>query len=117
MSRFIKFDKEEDFPGKAALEIERQHGSKKQFVSLIVEAGKCDAPYMSTLWKNNQIVGETTSGAWGYRTNSSIALGMIRSDLASAGTEIEIEIFGDRHKAIVQPEGSIWDPMNERLRA
>ena len=42
---------------------------------------------------------------------------MIRSDLALAGTEIEIEIFGDRHKAIVQPEGSIWDPMNERLRA
>ena len=48
---------------------------------------------MFTLWKNDQIVGETTSGAWGYRTNSSIALGMIRSDLASAGTEIEIEIF------------------------
>ena len=117
LSRFIKFDKEEGFPGKAALEIERQHGSKKRFVSLIVEAGKCDAPYMSTLWKNDQIVGETTSGAWGYRTNSSIALGMIRSDLASAGTEIEIEIFGDRHKATVQPEGSIWDPMNERLRA
>ena len=83
---FIKFDKEEGFPGKAALEIERQRGSKKRFVSLIVEAGKCDAPYMSTLWKNDQIVGETTSGAWGYRTNSSIALGMIRSDLASAGT-------------------------------
>ena len=34
-----------------------------------------------------------------------------------SGTEIEIEIFGDRHKAIVQPEGPIWDPMNERLRA
>jgi dimethylglycine dehydrogenase len=42
---------------------------------------------------------------------------MIRSDLASAGTEIEVEIFGDRHKAVVQANGSIWDPLNERLRA
>ena len=72
------------------MEIERQQGIKKQFVTLIVSAGECDAPYMSTLWKNGQIVGETTSGAWVYRTNSSIALGMIRSDLASAGTEIEV---------------------------
>ena len=117
LSRFIQFDKEENFLGKAALEIERQHGIKKQFVTLIVSAGECDAPYMSTLWKNGQIVGETTSGAWGYRTNSSIALGMIRSDLASAGTEIEVEIFGDRHNAVVQANGSIWDPLNERLRA
>jgi dimethylglycine dehydrogenase len=117
LSRFIQFDKEENFLGKAALEIERQQGIKKQFVTLIVSAGECDAPYMSTLWKNGQIVGETTSGAWGYRTNSSIALGMIRSDLASAGTEIEVEIFGDRHNAVVQANGSIWDPLNERLRA
>ena len=117
LSRFIKFDKEENFLGKAALEIERQRGIKKQFVTLIVSAGECDAPYMSTLWKDGQIVGETTSGAWGYRTNSSIALGMIRSDLASAGTEIEVEIFGDRHKAVIQANGSIWDPLNERLRA
>jgi len=70
LSRFIKIDKEEGFPGKAALEIERQHGSKKRFVSLIVEAGKCDARYMSILWKNDHNVGETNFRALGNRNNS-----------------------------------------------
>ena len=69
---------------------------KKRFVSLKVEAGECDAPYMSTLWHDGQVVGETTSGAWGYRVGHSMALGMLRADLAVAGTEVEVEIFGER---------------------
>jgi dimethylglycine dehydrogenase len=34
-----------------------------------------------------------------------------------AGTELEVEIFGDRRPAIVQPDGPLWDPGNDRLRA
>jgi glycine cleavage system aminomethyltransferase T len=64
-------------------------------LSLSVEAGQCDAPYMSTLWHQGQVVGETTSGAWGYRVGHSMALGMLRADLAVAGTEVEVEIFGE----------------------
>ena len=63
-------------------------------MTLIVEAGDCDAPYMSTLWHEGQVVGETTSGAWGYRVGKSIALGMLRADLAVPGTGIEVEIYG-----------------------
>ena len=95
----------------------KQSGVTKRFVTLIVDAGDCDAPYMSTLWHDGQIVGETTSGAWGYRVNASIALGMIRADLAVAGTEIEVEIYGERRKAVVQPDQPLWDPENERIRA
>jgi dimethylglycine dehydrogenase len=86
-------------------------------VTLVVEAGDCDAPYMSTLWHGGEIVGETTSGAWGYRVSKSIALGMLRADLAEPGLELEVEIFGDRVKAVVQPDQPLWDPANERLRA
>ena len=75
------------------------------------------APYMSTLWHGGKVVGETTSGNFGYRTGKSIALGMLRADLAEPGTEIEVEIYGDRFKAIVQPDGPLFDPSNERLRA
>ena len=32
---------------------------------MIVEAGDCDAPYMSTVWKDGEVVGETTSGRLG----------------------------------------------------
>ncbi|MEL7014135.1 MAG: FAD-dependent oxidoreductase, partial [Pseudomonadota bacterium] len=61
--RFVKFDKPQDFNGKAALMNEKQQGRKKAFVTLKVDAGKADAPYMSTIWHNGEVVGETTSGA------------------------------------------------------
>jgi len=117
LDRFVKLDKPQDFPGKAALQNERQQGSTKRFVTLIVDAGDADAPYMSTLWHDGKIVGETTSGAWGYRVNASVALGMIRADLAAPGTEIEVEIYGERCRAVVQEDQPLWDPANERLRA
>jgi dimethylglycine dehydrogenase len=72
---------------------------------------------MSTLWHNGEVVGETTSGAWGYRVNESIALGMLRSDLARPNINLEIEIYGERRKAVVQENDALWDPQNERLRA
>ena len=117
LDRFVRLDKPQDFPGKTALLNERQQGVKKRFVTPTVEAGEADAPYMSTLWHNGQVVGETTSGAWGYRVGTSIALGMLRADLTEPGTQIEVEIYGQRYPAIVQPDAPLWDPENERLRA
>ncbi len=117
LDRFVKLDKPQDFPGKAALQNEKQQGVKKRFVTLIVDAADADAPYMSTLWSGDEVVGETTSGAWGHRVNKSIALGMLRADLAEPGAEVEVEIFGKRCKATVQPDQPLWDPENERIRA
>ena len=116
LERFVKWDKP-DFRGKAALLSEKQQGVTKRFVTLVVEAGDCDAPYMSTLWHDGKIVGETTSGGWGHRVDKSIALGMLRADLAEPGTEVEVEIFGERFTATVQKDEPLWDPRNERLRA
>ncbi|WP_370268183.1 FAD-dependent oxidoreductase [Nioella sp.] len=117
LDRFVKLDKPQDFTGKAALMAEKQQGSKKRFVTLLVEAGDCDAPYMSCLWHGGEIVGETTSGAWGYRVGASVALGMVRADLAVPGTELEVEIYGEKCRAVVQEDRPLWDPENERLRA
>ena len=117
LDRFVKLDKPQDFIGKSALLNERQQGSSKRFVTLIVDAPEADAPYMSTIWKDNQIVGETTSGGWGYRVNASIALGMVKSELAFENCPVQVEIYGKKYDAIVQKDEPIWDPRNERLRA
>ncbi len=117
LDRFVRLDKPQDFPGKAALMAERQRGVAKRFVTLIVDAGEHDAPYMSTLWHGDRVVGETTSGGWGYRVGASIALGMVRADLATPGTRLEVEIFGQRTGATVQPDGPLWDSPNLRLKA
>jgi dimethylglycine dehydrogenase len=42
---------------------------------------------------------------------------MLRPDLAIPGTEVEVEIFGQRCKAVVQDDQPLWDPKNERLRS
>ena len=118
LDRFINFNKEQDFPGKAALLSEKQAGRKKGFVTITID-DDCifDAPYMSTIWNGDEVVGEVTSSAMGYRTNKCIALGMLRADLLEPSTKLEVEIFGARYGATVQEDQPMWDPANERLRA
>ncbi len=115
LERFVDWG--HDFRGKAALEAEKQRGVSKSFVSLVIEAGDCDPPYMSTLWSGDSVVGEVTSGYFGHRVGAVVALGMVRADLAQAGTALEVEIFGKRYPAVVQEDPCLWDPQNSRLRA
>ncbi|MEC8574221.1 MAG: glycine cleavage T C-terminal barrel domain-containing protein, partial [Pseudomonadota bacterium] len=117
LERFVKLDKPQAFPGKAAILAEKQRGVAKRFVTLKVDAGEADAPYMSCIRHGDAIVGETTSGAWGYRVGASIALGMVRADLAEPGTELQVDIYGELCRAVVQADAPMWDPDNERLRA
>ena len=117
LERFVKLDKPQDFTGKAAILSEKQTGRKKAFATLVIDAGTCDAPYMSTLWQGDTLVGETTSGAWGYRVNASVALAMLRPDLTQPGTELEIEIYGERRRAVVQQDQPLWAVSYTHLRA
>ena len=116
LERFVKWDKPA-FKGKAALANEKQQGVRKRFATLVIDnPGPCDAPYMSTVWHDGTVVGETLSGGWGHRVDRSIALGMIRADLAEPGAKVEIEIFGERFSATVQDDRPLWDPENARLK-
>ena len=116
LDRFVRWGKPE-FKGRAALERERQRGATRRFATLVVDAGAYDAPYMSTVWRDGEVVGETTSGGWGHRVDASIALAMVRTELAVPGTALEVEIYGERRAAEVQPDRPLYDPDNERLRS
>ena len=39
------------------------------------------------------------------------------AELAAPGTELEIDIYGEMCRAVVQEDQPLWDPQNERLRA
>jgi dimethylglycine dehydrogenase len=60
-------------------------------------------------------VGRATSGGYGWRVGKSLALAMIRPDLARVGAEFEIAILGVRHKATIIAD-SPFDPDNNALR-
>ena len=76
---------------------------KKRFVTLVVEApGECDAPYMSTLWHDGEIVGETTVGRLRPPCGQIDRARHAARRPGGAGNRIDIDIFGERFAAIVQ---------------
>jgi dimethylglycine dehydrogenase len=116
LDRFVRLDKASDFIGREALRREASAGPKERFVPLLVEARDADAAAVSIVYRGTEAVGLVTSGGYGYRLNRSIALAYVRSDLATAGTELEVEILGERCRALVARE-PLYDPDNLRLRA
>jgi len=115
LDRFVNLDKP-NFIGKEALMREKQAGLTERFTPLLVEAGEEDAPYLASVWKDDERVGLVTSGGYGCRIEKSIALATIRADLVQEGTEVEIDIFGVRRKAVVAAE-PLYDPDNSRITA
>ncbi len=116
LERFVRLDKGTDFIGREALRREAAAGPKERFVPLLVEARDADAQAVSVVYHGSENVGLVTSGGYGYRLRRSIALAYVRTDLAREGTELEVEILGERCRATVGHE-PLYDPDNGRLRA
>lgn len=115
LGRFVKLDKPQDFPGKAALQAE--NAPARCLVMLVVDPGQQDAPYMAAAFHEGTRVGEVLSAAYGYRTEKAIAMAMVATDAAKPGTELEVEVYGQRLKAVVQENACLWDADNSRIRA
>ena len=62
-----------------------------------------------------EIRGRVTTGGYGYTVERSIAYAYLPSELASPGTAVEIEVFGDWVDAEVAKE-PLLDPKGERVR-
>ena len=116
LDRFVRLDKKA-FAGRDGLLAWRDRGFANAFVTLAVD-GPDDADPIGNnpLHVDGEMVGRATSGNYGFRLEQSLALAMVRPELAEVGTSLEIEILGERYAAKVIDE-SPWDPDNERLRA
>ena len=117
LDRFVKLDKACDFVGKAGLSSWQKKGFNNTFVTLEVHGiTDADARGSEGIYKNGELIGRATSGGFGFRVNKSLALGMVLSNYAIEGAELEIEILGQRHRATVIPE-SVFDAENLALRS
>jgi len=116
LDRFIHPGKG-DFKGRAALLAWRERGFANNFATLEVH-GVTDADALGNnpIYRNGELVGRATGGNYGFRLNKSLALAMLRPDMAALGTELDMDILGTRHKVTVIEE-SPYDPTNEKLRA
>ncbi len=117
LDRFVRLDKECDFIGKQALADWKERGFTSAFVTLEIHGIKdADARGSEAIYKEGEMVGRATSGGYGWRTGKSLALGLVKPELAAIGTELEIEILAELYKVTVIEE-SPFDPENNRLRS
>jgi dimethylglycine dehydrogenase len=114
MERFIRLDKE-DFIGRQASLAHKQRGPRIRLVYLDVEAADADALGNEPIYRGDEVVGLTTSGAYGHAVKKSLAFGYVEPELARAGETFEILMLGERRKARIISEPA-YDPDNARLK-
>ncbi|MRG71790.1 FAD-dependent oxidoreductase [Alphaproteobacteria bacterium HT1-32] len=116
LDRFVHPDKG-DFIGRDALMQWRERGFENAFVTLEVhDVTDADALGNNPIYQDGRLVGRATSGNYGFRVGKSLALAMVRPDLAIEGNRFDIRILDRMYKATLIAE-SPYDPENLRLRS
>jgi len=117
LERFVRMNKG-PFIGRAALEKQLSQGVPHRFVTLEVhDVADADPLGNEPLFdKHGGIVGRATSGYYGHVLQKSLAIGYLQSAAAAPGSELSIEILGQRRRATLLVD-SPFDPENHTLRA
>jgi dimethylglycine dehydrogenase len=117
LERFVRMNKGE-FIGREALERQLAAGVPHRFITLEVR-GVDDADPLGNepLYDaGGSLIGRATSGYFGHALGKSLAIGYVKPAFAAVGTELEIEILGERKRAVVLVD-SPYDPENKDLKA
>ena len=115
LESFVNF-KKDAFIGRENLIRQKEQGVSTKLVMLEIAAEDADTYGDECIWHDDKVVGRVTSGGWGHRTDKSLAFGYVRTDLAVPGCKMEVEILGERQKAVVV-KTPYYDPENAKMRA
>jgi len=116
LDRFIHPNKG-NFIGLDALNKWREKGFQNKLVTMEVHnVSDADVLGNNPIYQNGSVVGRATGGDFGFRLNKSIAIGMVKPEIATTGQKLKIDILGKMHDATILDE-SPYDPENKLLRA
>jgi len=117
LARFVRMEKGA-FVGREALERQLAAGVPHEFVTLEVhDVTDADPLGNEPIFdKAGKIVGRATSGYYGHMLGKSLAIAYVQPGIAPIGTQLEIEVLGERKRATVLVD-SPYDPQNVQLRA
>jgi len=87
----------------------------RRLLTFVVDAGDADAIGDEPVWHDGEVVGWITSGGYGHCVGKSIALGYVPAALAPTDEAFEVEILGERRRAIRAPR-PLYDPDGLRMR-
>jgi dimethylglycine dehydrogenase len=115
LDRFIQWDKQVAFIGRAAAEAERESGPARRLMRFEVEADDADVNGYEPIWVGEEVVGFCTSGGFAHHGGMSLAMGFLPRGLAETTEAVEIEILGLRRRAHVVHRPA-FDPEGRRMR-
>uniref|UniRef100_A0A671VL42 Dimethylglycine dehydrogenase, mitochondrial n=1 Tax=Sparus aurata TaxID=8175 RepID=A0A671VL42_SPAAU len=114
---FIKLNKPSDFIGKAALQEIKAKGLRRKLSYITLDTDDIDPEGNETVWYNGKVVGNTTSGAYSYSSQQSLAFAYLPLDLCSVGQKVEVELLGRKYPAMVIQEPLVLtEPTRTRLQ-
>jgi dimethylglycine dehydrogenase len=118
LDRFVRFDKNTDFIGRAALEKQKATGRLNwKLVTLLIDGPPDADPWgVESIWAGDKVAGRATGGGYSVHFGKQIAMAYIRPEYAEPGRALAIKMLNQRYPATVVEE-SPYDPKNERLRA
>jgi 4-methylaminobutanoate oxidase (formaldehyde-forming) len=104
-----------DFIGREALVKIEEQGIQRKLCTLTMDAN--GGLYGGeSVCSHGRIIDRIRTGTYGYSIGKDIGLVYLPLDLAKAGVEVEVEVFGERIRAQVAAT-RLFDPKGERLRA
>ncbi len=110
----VKLSKE-NFVGKDALAQIKRDGIARKLATITLE--KNMGLYGGEpIYYNGELLGRLRSGGYGYTVGKSIGFVYLPIDVATIGTPLEVEIFGERFSARVDMD-VLYDAKGERIRA
>ena len=115
LDRFIRWNKDADWIGRAAASAEKAAGPKRKLVSFVVDADDADVVAWEPIWLDGAVVGFCTSGGFSHYTGLSVAQGFLPADRVVDGLAVEIEILGQRRAAKVHL-APLFDADGARMR-
>ena len=84
---------------------------------LTVNTSNVDPEGNETVWYNDKVVGNTTSGAYGYSVQESVAFAYVPAELSSPGQQLQVELLGNRCPATILKQAPIKnEAMRNRLK-
>jgi sarcosine oxidase subunit alpha len=115
MSWAVKFDKEQDFLGRWALEARADRTPQTALVGFTVPGGEVMVEG-AVVVDHGTPAGQVTSARWSPHLGISIGMATVPSALAADGQAIQISYAGHTHNAVVRTT-PFYDPDGEVLRA
>ncbi len=115
LDRFVKLAKKANFVGKEAL-IKNNDSQQVRLRTLIIDADNADAVADEPVYFQNEVKGWVTSGGFAHVSGKSVALVYVPADIADEINGWEVEIIGERRKAVLQSR-PLFDPDGLKMRS